>query len=64
VGHLSLERRLRAFPRQALHARELQFVHPESGETLTLTAPLPDDFAELMDGIRQALGGDASCLYR
>jgi hypothetical protein len=42
----------------------LQFVHPESGETLTLTAPLPDDFAELMDGIRQALGGDASCLYR
>ena len=55
--HAALERRLRAFPRQALHARELQFTHPDSGERLTLCAEPPDDFAELVAAIRQALGG-------
>ena len=54
--HAALERRLRAFPRQALHARELQFIHPDSGETLTLSTPPPDDFAELAAAIRQTLG--------
>lgn len=55
--HPALERQLRAFPRQALHARELQFEHPETGEAMTFAAPLPDDLAELMARIRQALGG-------
>ncbi|MBZ9558953.1 MULTISPECIES: 23S rRNA pseudouridine(1911/1915/1917) synthase RluD [unclassified Modicisalibacter] len=43
---------LRHFPRQALHARKLAFVHPVSGETLTLRAPLPDDMMVLLDGLR------------
>ena len=30
--------------RQALHASVLSFIHPVSGEKITLTAPLPDDF--------------------
>lgn len=55
--HPAVERWLRAFPRQALHACELRFEHPESGETMTFAAPLPDDLTELMARIRQALGG-------
>lgn len=34
--------------RHALHAWELSFPHPESGERMTLTAPLPDDMAALI----------------
>lgn len=33
------------FGRQALHAFELAFQHPHSGELMTLRAPLPDDLA-------------------
>jgi 23S rRNA pseudouridine955/2504/2580 synthase len=31
------------FTRMFLHARQLRFVHPQSGETVTLNASLPDD---------------------
>ncbi len=55
--HPTVERWIRGFPRQALHARELQFEHPETGETMTYTAPLPEDLAELMARVRQTLGG-------
>jgi 23S rRNA pseudouridine1911/1915/1917 synthase len=37
------------FARQALHAAELGFVHPKSGETLRFAADLPPDMAELID---------------
>ena len=40
------------FGRQALHAWKLAFVHPESGETLRFEAPLPADFAGLLEGLR------------
>ena len=36
------------FPRQALHARELTFLHPESSEPIHLSAPVPGDLAELI----------------
>jgi 23S rRNA pseudouridine1911/1915/1917 synthase len=39
------------FPRQALHAAELAFIHPASGKTVSFKAPLPDD----MDIVLQAL---------
>jgi 23S rRNA pseudouridine1911/1915/1917 synthase len=39
---------LRGFRRQALHARRLCFVHPVSGETIDLLAPLPADFRALL----------------
>ena len=39
---------LSTFTRQALHARELAFMHPESGETMTFSAPLPADLTELI----------------
>lgn len=38
---------LRFFPRQALHAGFLAFLHPVSGKRLAFEAPLPTDMAEL-----------------
>ena len=29
---------------QALHGYRLTFTHPRTGETMSFTAPLPDDF--------------------
>jgi 23S rRNA pseudouridine1911/1915/1917 synthase len=46
--HAALERWLRAFPRQALHAEYLRFQHPEHEEWLEFTAPLPEDMATLV----------------
>jgi 23S rRNA pseudouridine1911/1915/1917 synthase len=40
---------LRAFPRQALHAADLSFVHPVTGATTRIDAPLPADFALLLE---------------
>ncbi len=37
-----------AFPRQALHAAVLGFVHPVSGAQMRFEAPLPRDFADLL----------------
>lgn len=45
----------RTFPRQALHAASLGFVHPTTGETLSFRSDLPDDLAAL----ERALGGTA-----
>ncbi|ERS91262.1 23S rRNA pseudouridine synthase D [Halomonas sp. PBN3] len=48
----TLKEILRDFPRQALHARKLAFVHPGSGETVSFRAPLPDDLLMLLDYLR------------
>jgi 23S rRNA pseudouridine1911/1915/1917 synthase len=39
---------LLAFPRQALHAESLGFRHPITGETLRFSAPIPQDFRDLL----------------
>lgn len=44
---------LNAFPRQALHAYELQLIHPKSQKSLTFTSKIPDDFAYLLEILRQ-----------
>ncbi len=36
-------------PRQALHARTLGFVHPETGEEMFFSAPVPDDMTMMID---------------
>lgn len=41
-----------AFPRQALHAQTLAFVHPATRRALTFESPLPADFAALLDTVR------------
>lgn len=43
----SLRECLQGFQRQALHARQITFVHPETKEALTFEAPLPDDLQKL-----------------
>ena len=44
--------------RQALHAAELGFKHPESGETLKFSTPPPPDFEEVTEGLESRFGGD------
>ena len=39
---------IRAFPRQALHAAELAFRHPVSGEEMHFRSALPEDMRELL----------------
>jgi len=50
-------RPLRDFARPALHAFRLSFQHPESGETVSFEAPLPEDFARLLDDLRELRDG-------
>ena len=42
-----------AFPRQALHAASLGFVHPVSGEAMRFEAPLPADSRALLAALRR-----------
>lgn len=44
---------LRAFKRQALHAATLGFDHPRSGKRMTLEAPVPPDFEQLLAALRE-----------
>ncbi|MDD4857673.1 MAG: pseudouridine synthase, partial [Candidatus Krumholzibacteria bacterium] len=48
----SADRALSMIERQALHAEELSFVHPATGERMTFKAPLPDDFGAVLDFLK------------
>ena len=54
------------FHRQALHAFRLGLIHPASGRPMQWTAPLPDDFLELLEGVREeaAAAAEAAALAR
>ena len=41
-----------SFARQALHAERLGFVHPATRRAMSFAAPLPADFAALLDAMR------------
>ena len=41
--------------RQALHARTLGFVHPETGEEMFFSAPVPDDMTAMIEKWRTYL---------
>ena len=43
------------FPRQALHAATLGFIHPRTNEKLFFEAPLPPDLNELLQKMRQSI---------
>ena len=45
---------VQAFPRQALHARLLEFSHPDTHLTMRFEAPLPDDMEELVGAFRNS----------
>ncbi|MBQ7872173.1 MAG: RluA family pseudouridine synthase [Oscillospiraceae bacterium] len=40
---------------QCLHARALTFVHPRSGEQMTLTCPLPEEFEKALQKLRASM---------
>jgi len=44
---------LRGFKRQALHAAQLSFVHPLTGEEMQFEAPLPDDMQRLLAALTE-----------
>jgi len=48
--------RLKAFPRQALHARVIGFVHPRTGQALRFESELPFDIKSLIDDMRAMMG--------
>jgi 23S rRNA pseudouridine1911/1915/1917 synthase len=41
-----------AFPRQALHAATLGFVHPDTSENMRFAGVVPDDMASLVEALR------------
>jgi 23S rRNA pseudouridine1911/1915/1917 synthase len=47
-----------AFPRQALHAARLAFVHPASGRRVAFTAPLPENMEGLLRALRAGRGSE------
>ncbi|MDV6344711.1 23S rRNA pseudouridine(1911/1915/1917) synthase RluD [Nitrosomonas sp. Is37] len=48
-----IARLIMRFPRQALHAQQLAFVHPLHGETMIWNSELPEDMSVLLQGLRQ-----------
>ncbi|WP_193166323.1 23S rRNA pseudouridine(1911/1915/1917) synthase RluD [Microbulbifer hainanensis] len=47
-----LVRALQTFPRQALHAAELALLHPQSGEEMHWSTPMPADMLQLLAQLR------------
>ena len=46
-----LQKTLQAMQRQALHASRITFPHPKSGEMMSIEAPLPEDFKQLLGAL-------------
>lgn len=57
LRHGRLAEHTGAMARQALHAAELGFRHPATGETLQFSAALPDDMNALCAALRSASSG-------
>ena len=51
IGGEVLANCLKTFNRQALHAKELSFVHPRSGQQVTFTSRIPNDLRFLLDAL-------------
>lgn len=49
-----LEKRLREFPRQALHAERIAFRHPATNDPIEIVAPVPGDMRKLLAAIDSA----------
>ncbi len=45
---------IKNFKRQALHAKELSFIHPESGQEVKFETDLPHDLADLITQLRMS----------
>ena len=51
--HPELQKHIKAFGRQALHATRLGLIHPQLARPMEWHAPLPADMADLLDVLRQ-----------
>ena len=51
-----LRNRLKSLNRQALHATLLGFNHPETGEYMEFSAPLPEDLKDILDTLQSEFG--------
>ena len=51
VQDVQLRARIRKLKRQFLHAEQLAFHHPRSGERLSFVAPLPAELADLLENL-------------
>jgi 23S rRNA pseudouridine1911/1915/1917 synthase len=47
---------LQGFRRQALHAAQLAFIHPGSGQAVSWEASMPDDMTTLVEVLRDDAG--------
>ena len=45
----TVKKELLKFPRQALHAEKLEFIHPTSGKSVNYSAKTPKDLTQLID---------------
>ena len=52
----SIAARLKAIPRQMLHAWRLGLAHPDTGENMTFESPIPEDMVALMEKLEGVLG--------
>ena len=59
VRDANLKRRLEGFPRQALHAERVSFRHPETGQPVSIAAPVPDDLRALLEAIEDVASARA-----
>ncbi|MCJ8312141.1 MAG: 23S rRNA pseudouridine(1911/1915/1917) synthase RluD [Saccharospirillaceae bacterium] len=46
-----LQYELKNFPRQALHAQQLELIHPKTGEQMCFNSDLPEDFVDLLSAL-------------
>ena len=56
----ALRETLHKFPRQALHARRLGLIHPDTDEEMRFESPLPADMEALLAVLRQDRDGDGT----
>lgn len=54
-GEKGLVALLEGFKRQALHAGEIQFIHPVTGKALKFKAPLPNDLEGLLKALQKSI---------
>ena len=53
ILHPDLQKQIKAFGRQALHATRLGLIHPASAKEMEWHTPLPDDMSKLLDILRR-----------
>jgi len=47
-----IKQKILSFPRQALHATTLGFVHPVTNKKMSFSSEFPQDFADLLSVLR------------